>query len=161
MTFSTAELCDHFADQPHFQIADPVFKSFGGKTSFHGQITTLKIFEDNALLAETVAEKVEQRVLVIDGGGSHRCALLDKHLAKTACDNGWQGVVIYGCVRNIEQLKQLPLGIFALHAHPLQSHQRGIGEAGNSLTFAGVNFKADYFLYADADGIVVAESRLV
>jgi regulator of ribonuclease activity A len=160
MIFTTAKLCDQYAQQPHFQIADPTFKHFGGNLVFFGQITTLKVFEDNALVAQVLAEKVSDRVLVIDGGGSHRCALIDYRLAKTACDNGWQGIIVYGCIRNSQEIQQLPIGIRALHAQPLDSHQRGIGESGNILTFAGVNFKSDYFLYADADGVIVSETRL-
>lgn len=160
MTFTTAKLCDEYADYPYFQIAEPLFKNFGGKTSFCGQITTLKVFEDNALVKQTLAEQVNQRVLVIDGGGSHRCALIGYELAEIASHNGWQGIIIYGCVRNSVAMQQLPIGIRALHAQPLNSHQRGLGESGNILTFAGVNFKPEHFLYADEDGIIVSETRL-
>jgi regulator of ribonuclease activity A len=160
MIFTTAKLCDDYAHQAHFQIAEPMFKRFGGKTTFLGQITTLKVFEDNQLVKRTLAEKVDNRVLVIDGGGSHRCALIDYQLAEIACRNGWQGIVIYGSIRNSAEIKQLPIGIRALHTHPLQSHDRGIGESGNTLTFAGVNFKQNHFLYADEDGIIVSETRL-
>jgi regulator of ribonuclease activity A len=99
-------------------------------------------------------------VLVIDGGGSHRCALLDYDSAKLAVENGWQGVVIYGCIRNSVEINQLPIAVRALHTQPLHGHKRGIGEKNNTLTFAGVNFKTDHFLYADADGIVVCETGL-
>jgi regulator of ribonuclease activity A len=160
MTFTTAKLCDEYAHHPHFQIAEPLFKNFGGNLAFFGQITTLKVFEDNELVKQTLAENVCQRVLVIDGGGSHRCALIDYELAELACQNGWQGLVVYGCIRNSGEIKQLPLGIRALHAQPLQSHERGIGETGNTITFAGVNFKSEHFLYADEDGIIVSETRL-
>ena len=160
MLFTTAKLCDDYAEQPHFQIAEPMFKNFGGNTVFSGQITTLKVFEDNALVKQTLTEKVTQRILVIDGGGSHRCALIDYELAKLACENGWQGIIIYGCIRNSVEIKELAIGIRALHAQPLKSHERGIGESGNTLTFAGVNFKQDHFLYADEDGIIVSETLL-
>lgn len=160
MTFTTAQLCDDYAHQPYFQIAEPIFKNFGGKTCFSGQIITLKVFEDNALVKQTLAEQVSNRILVIDGCGSHRCALIGYDLAETACKNGWQGIIIYGCIRNSDELKQLPIGIRALHAQPLKSHERGIGECGNTVTFAGVNFKAEHFLYADADGIIVSETML-
>lgn len=160
MLFTTAQLCDDYAHQPHFQIAEPIFKYFGGETTFSGQIITLKVFEDNELIKETLAKKVDNNVLVIDGGGSHRCALIDYKLAKLACDNGWKGIIIYGSIRNNTEIRSLPLGICALHTHPLQSHHRGIGESGNTLTFAGVNFKQSHFLYADEDGIIVSETRL-
>ncbi len=160
MLLTTAKLCDDHAQQPHFQIAEPIFKLFGSKTAFCGQITTLKVFEDHALVKQILAEPVNQRVLVIDGGGSHRCALIDYDMAKTACDNGWQGIIVYGCIRNSKDINPLPLGIRALHAQPLASHARGVGELGNLLTFAGVNFKPEHFLYADEDGIIVSETRL-
>lgn len=160
MIFTTAKLCDEYSHQPHFQIAESIFKHFGDSTAFFGQITTVKVFEDNGLVKKTLAEKVTDRVLVIDGGGSHRCALIGSELAETACENGWQGLIIYGCIRNSEALKQLPIGIRALHAQPLSSHERGMGETGNTLTFAGVNFKQGHFLYADADGIIVSETVL-
>ncbi len=160
MIFTTATLCDDHAHSDHFQIVEPIFKSFGAKTTFCGQITTLKVFEDHGLIAQVLAEKVVDRVLVIDGGGSHRCALIDAKYAQIAYANGWQGMIIYGCVRNSDALAQLPLGIFALHPHPLASHNRGMGERDNTLTFAGVNFKTDHFLYADSDGIIVSPSLL-
>ncbi|MDO9106031.1 MAG: ribonuclease E activity regulator RraA [Methylovulum sp.] len=160
MTFTTADLCDAHSAENYFQIAEPLFKSYGAKPVFCGRITTLKTFESDELLAQTLAEKVDNRVLVVDGGGSHHCALLDASLAKTAVTNGWQGIVIYGCVRDAAILEQLPLGIQALHAYPLKSHKKGHGDRDASISFAGVNFKKDYYLYADADGIVVSATLL-
>jgi regulator of ribonuclease activity A len=98
--------------------------------------------------------------LVIDGGGSHRCALLGSNLARLAIDNGWQGIVIYGCLRDSAIIDQLPIGIRALHTHPLKSHKRGLGDRDMLVTFAGVNFKKDHFLYADTDGIIVSDTML-
>ncbi|MDD5274992.1 MAG: ribonuclease E activity regulator RraA [Methylovulum sp.] len=158
--FTTARLCDAHSSENHFQIAEPLLKSYGAKASFSGQITTIKVFEDNVLIRNTLAEKVDNRVLVIDGGGSHRCALLDHELAVLALDNGWQGLVIYGCIRDSELIGQLPLGIRALHTQPLKSHEKGLGDRDQLITFAGINFKKDYFLYADADGIIVSDTRL-
>jgi len=160
MTFTTADLCDAHSDQEHFQIAEPVFKMYGGSAAFCGQITTLKVFEDNVLVQKTLAETVNNRVLVIDGGGSHRCALLGHDLAATAVANGWQGIVIYGCLRDTALIRHLPIGIRALHAHPLKSHKTGHGDRDMQVTFAGVNFKKDHYLYADEDGIIVSETML-
>jgi regulator of ribonuclease activity A len=154
--FATADLCDTHAQEDYFQIAEPLFKAYGSKMAFCGQITTLKTFEDNVLVRTVLEEKVENRVLVIDGGGSHRCALVDKELAALAVTNGWQGIVIYGCVRHAQSLAELPIGIRALHTHPLQSHKKDHGDRNLSVTFAGVNFKSNHFLYADADGIIVS-----
>lgn len=160
MTFTTADLCDAHSDQEHLQIAEPVFQMYGGNTVFCGQITTLKVFEDNVLVQETLATKVDNRVLVIDGGGSQHCALFGHDLAAAAVANGWQGIVIYGCLRDAALIKQLPIGIRALHAYPLKSHKKGHGDRDLQITFAGVNFKKDHFLYADEDGIIVSETML-
>lgn len=160
MPFSTADLCDQFSDQDNFQIAEPIFKSYGNKTAFNGQITTLKVFEDNSLVRSTLEEKVENRVLVIDGGGSRRCALMGDNLAECACQNGWQGIIIYGCIRDSVAINQLPIGVKALNTHPLKSHKHGQGDRDYMITFAGVNFKKDHYLYADNDGIVVSEVNL-
>ncbi len=160
MSFTTADLCDEHSELEHFQIAEPVFKSFGDTPSFCGQITTLKVFEDNVLVRKTLEQKVENRVLVIDGGGSHRCALIGGDLAKIADKNGWHGIIIYGCIRDSVEINRIPIGIRALHTHPLKSHKKGAGEQEVSVTFAGVHFKKDHFLYADEDGIIVSETRL-
>lgn len=160
MTFTTANLCDCYATEDYFQIAEPLFRSYGANPAFCGQITTLKVFEDNVLVQTTLAEKVQNRVLVIDGGGSHRCALIDNNLAKMAVDNGWQGIVIYGCIRDSALIAELPIGIRALHAHPLKSHKKDHGDRDLLVSFAGVNFKKDHFLYADMDGIIVSARML-
>jgi regulator of ribonuclease activity A len=161
MTLSTADLCDAHSHEAHFQIAEPIFQSFGAQRVFSGQITTLKVFEENVLVHIVLQEKGQQRVLVIDGGGSHRCALLDESLAKLAVVNGWQGLVINGCVRHASILATLPIGILALHAQPLKSHKKNHGDRDVTVTFAGVNFKKDHFLVADADGMVVSAHSLI
>ncbi|MGZ8158974.1 MAG: ribonuclease E activity regulator RraA [Methylobacter sp.] len=160
MTFTTANLCDSHSHEDHFQIAEPQFRSYGANPAFCGQITTLKVFENNFLVHAVLEEKVQNRVLVIDGGGSHRCALVDESLVKTAIDNGWQGLIIYGCIRDSGKINQLPIGIRALHTHPLKSHKKDYGDRDLLVFFAGVNFKKDNFLYADADGIIVSETQL-
>lgn len=160
MTFTTAGLCDAHSEEDHFQIAEPLFLSYGAKPLFHGQITTLKTFENNILVRTILEEKVQNRVLVIDGGGSHRCALVDENLAQYAIDNGWQGIVIYGCIRGSARINQLPIGIRALHTHPLKSHKKDPGDRDLPVSFAGVHFRKDHFLYADTDGIIVSETML-
>lgn len=160
MTFTTANLCDVHSGEDHFQIAEPLFMSYGANPVFSGQITTLKTFEDNVLVRAVLEEKVQDRVLVVDGGGSHRCALVDINLATLAIDNGWQGIVVYGCIRDSALIAQLPIGIRALHTHPLKSHKKDHGDRDLLVSFAGVNFKKDHFLYADSDGIIVSETML-
>ncbi len=160
MTFTTANLCDAHSDKEHVQIVEPIFRMYGSLLAFSGQITTLKVFEDNALVRSVLGEKVENRVLVIDGGGSHRCALFGDNLARLALDNGWQGIIIYGCIRDCAIINTLSIGLRALHTHPLKSSKKGHGERDNTVTFAGVQFKKDHFLYADEDGIIVSETEL-
>jgi regulator of ribonuclease activity A len=160
MTFTTANFCDTHSGDDYFQIAEPLFMSYGANPVFSGQITTLKTFEDNVLVRTVLEEKVENRVLVIDGGGSHRCALIDINLATLAIDNGWQGIVIYGCIRDSAMIAGLPIGIRALHTHPLISHKKDHGDRDLLVSFAGVNFKKDHFLYADMDGIIVSATML-
>lgn len=160
MTFKTPDLCDQFYEFRHLQIAEPIFRSFGGNSTFCGYVTTVKVFEDNVLLRNILEEKVEDRILVVDGGGSHRCALVGSNLARLASANGWQGLIIYGCIRDSVEIAQMPIGIRALHTHPLKSHKRGGGDRDSLITVAGVNFKTGYYAYADEDGIVVAEDKL-
>ncbi len=160
MSFKTADLCDAHSDKTHVQIAEPIFKIYGGIPAFSGQITTLKIFEDNTLVRTVLETRVENRVLVIDGGGSHGCALLGENLAKLAIDNGWTGIVVYGCIRDSAELNAMPIGVRALHTHPLKSRKKGIGEQDILVTFASVNFRTDQYIYVDQDGIIVAAEAL-
>jgi regulator of ribonuclease activity A len=160
MSFDTADLCDRYSEQENFQIAEPIFRLFGSKRQFCGQVTTLKVFEDNSLLRTVLENKVSDRVLVVDGGGSRRCALLGDTLAALALENGWQGIIVYGCIRGSERINRMPIGVMALNTHPLRSRKHGQGDTDVMITFAGVNFKKDQYLYADSDGIIVVESKL-
>ncbi|MCX7082403.1 MAG: ribonuclease E activity regulator RraA [Methylococcales bacterium] len=160
MTFTTAALCDAYSGENYFQIAESLFMSFGGNAAFSGQITTLKTFEDNVLIKAILEEKVTNRVLVIDGGGSQRCALIDANLSAIAVENGWQGIVIYGCLRNAAIIDTMPIGMRALNTHPLKSHKKDHGDRDLLVSFAGVNFKKDHYLYADNDGIIVSPTIL-
>ncbi|QPK64256.1 ribonuclease E activity regulator RraA [Methylomonas sp. LL1] len=160
MSFVTADLCDRFSGQENFQIAEPLFRHFGGNRRFCGRISTLKVFEDNSLVRTALEEKGYDRVLVVDGGGSRRCALFGDTLAGLAVENGWRGIIIYGCIRGVELIDQMPIGVMALNTHPLRSSKHGEGHRDVMITFAGVNFKQDHYLYADADGIIVSETKL-
>lgn len=160
MALATADLCDRFSEQENFQIAEPVLRHFGGNRGFSGIITTLKVFEDNSLIRGTLEENGQGRVLVVDGGGSRRCALFGDTLAALAVKNAWQGIVIYGCVRSVDMLAEMPIGVMALHAHPLRSNKHGHGDRDKMITFAGVNFKKDHYIYVDSDGIIVSETKL-
>ncbi|MBT3506970.1 MAG: ribonuclease E activity regulator RraA [Methylococcales bacterium] len=160
MTLFTTDLCDAHSSLSGFQIAEPIFKNFGGNCKFSGQITTLNVLEDNVLVRNTLEQSVDHRVLVIDGQGSLNCALLGDNLALIAHENGWQGIVINGCIRDTEQINQLPIGIKALAAHPLKSQKKGTGTQGLVINFAGITFEPDHYIYSDPDGIVVSKERI-
>ncbi len=157
-TICTPDLCDQHAET--VRVADPIFRGFGGVSAFGGQIVTIKCFEDNSLVAEKVDEPGNSWVLVVDGGGSLRCALLGDNLAAKAAANGWTGVVVYGCVRDVGVLAEVELGIQALAAHPMKSVKRGVGEYDRVLDFAGVSFIPGHYVYADANGLLVSPTDL-
>jgi regulator of ribonuclease activity A len=152
-TYATTDLCDA---HPGIQVCDPVFQAFGGAPSFSGPMATLKVFEDNTLIKQAVEGPGNGRVLVVDGGGSKRCGLVGGNLAISAVQNGWAGIVVYGCIRDADELAGQPLGVRALAAFPRKS-QRGLhsGQAGIPVIFAGVVFRDGEWLAADADGVVV------
>ncbi|MCE9666030.1 ribonuclease E activity regulator RraA [Halomonas sp. M5N1S17] len=153
----TPDICDA---HPEVQVLDPIFVNFGGREAFCGPVRTVKCFEDNSLVKEAVAEPGDGAVLVVDAGGSHRCAMLGDMVAEQAVDNGWSGVVLYGCVRDVDVLAETDLGVQALGTHPRKSEKRGEGQRDVPVTFAGVTLKPGQWLYADNNGIVVAEARL-
>ena len=159
-SFKTTDLCDRYAESHHLQIAEPIFRIFGSRHSFSGRIATLKVFEDDVLIRSVLDEPGEGRVLAVDGGGSHRCALIGAALAHLAVERGWQGLIVYGCIRDSVEIDTLPIGVRALHTHPAKSHQRGNGDRDCLISFGGVNFRSGYFVYADEDGVVVADDPL-
>lgn len=153
----TPDICDDF---PEVQILDPLFSNVGGLDAFHGPVRTVKCFEDNSLVKQAVAEPGGGAVLVVDAGGSMRCAMLGDMLAEQAVNNGWAGIVMYGCVRDVDILVTLDLGIQALATHPRKSEKRGEGQRDIAVTFAGVTMKPGQWLYADNNGILIADERL-
>jgi len=158
MTFSTPDICDEYAGR--IQVLEPLFKDFGGKRKFYGEIVTVKCYEDNSMVKSTLAGEGRGKVLVVDGGGSLRCALLGDLLGAMAIENGWQGVLVNGCVRDVEILKGMELGVRALESHPLKSEKRGEGELDVIVRFAGVSIEPGQYLYADENGTVVASKKL-
>ncbi|NTW04420.1 MAG: ribonuclease E activity regulator RraA [Oscillochloris sp.] len=155
MDFKTTDLCDAHED---VQVAEPLLRHFGGTIRFSGQVTTLKLFEDNTLVRTALEEPGQSRVLVVDGGGSLRCALVGDQIGELAVRNGWAGIVVYGCIRDSAELRQLPIGIMALASHPRRSVKRGEGQRDLPVRFLGVNFQPGQQLYADDDGLIVAET---
>ncbi len=158
MAFKTTDLSDA---HPAVQVGEPLLRHFGGVAAFAGPIETLRVFEDNALVRAALEEPGAGRVLVVDGGGSLRCALVGDQLAALAARNGWAGVVVNGCVRDTADLAGIALGIMALAPHPRRSVKRGAGERGVTLQFAGLTLGPGQHLYADGDGIIVAEGPLI
>lgn len=154
MSFQTTDLCD--AHEGAVRVVEPMFRSFGGRAAFSGQISTIKCFEDNSLVREALGRPGANKVLVVDGGGSLRCALLGDQLAALAEKNRWEGIVVYGCIRDSEAIDRVAVGVRALATHPMKSIKKGVGEADVAVTFGGVTFHPGHYLYADADGIVVA-----
>ena len=155
--FSTCDLCDlHKEDgSGAFRVLPPLFRDFGAKTRFAGTVSTVKCFEDNSQLKAAVEEPGRQRVLVVDGGGSLRRALLGGNLAASAARNGWAGVVVYGCVRDAAEMRACEVGIRALGLLPMPSVRKGAGERDVPVQIDGVWVRPGDMLYADEDGIVV------
>ncbi|MDX3773658.1 ribonuclease E activity regulator RraA [Chromatiaceae bacterium AAb-1] len=152
------ELCDRYPHQ--LQVATPILGNFGGRERFFGEIVTIKAFEDNSLVREQTAEPGSGKVLVIDSGGSMRCAMLGDILAARAQQHGWEGIVIYGCIRDVNAIARLDLGVQALGVHPVKTEKLGAGQLNIPLTFAGVRFIPGHYLYADNNGLVVSAEPL-
>jgi regulator of ribonuclease activity A len=158
MSLSVPDICDQFIDE--IVVFDPVFRDFGARRKFSGEIVTIRCFEDNSLVGETVRTPGLGRVIVVDGGGSLRRALLGDLLAAAAAKNGWRGLVINGAVRDVEILETIDLGVKALAACPVKTDKRGEGQLDVSLRFAGAQLDPGQYLYADANGVVVAQRQL-
>ena len=158
MFIDTSELCDLYAEQ--VDVVEPIFSSFGGVSNFYGKVTTVKCFESNGLIAEVLEENGEGRVLVIDGGGAVRRGLIDAELAQLAVDNGWEGIIVYGAVRQIQQLENLDIGIHALAPIPVSADESSAGESDIRVNFGGVTFFPEDYIYADLTGIILSQEPL-
>ncbi|MBN8480269.1 MAG: ribonuclease E activity regulator RraA [Xanthomonadales bacterium] len=156
---TTPDLCDAHADS--VRVAAPVFRAYGGRDFFGGRIATVRCFEDNSKVRVVLATAGEGRVLVVDGGGSLRCALLGDQLAALALANGWSGLVINGCVRDVQALASIDLGVQALGAHPRKTGKRGLGDVDVAVEFAGLQFRPGDWLHADANGVLISDRALV
>lgn len=153
MTESTCDLSDTHGS--HVRALPPVFRHFGGRRRFAGQVVTVKCFEDNSRLKELVGTEGGGRVIVVDGGGSTRCALLGDIVAREALAHGWAGIVGWGCVRDTATLESLGIGIAALAPMPRRSEKHGEGQVGVAVEIAGVRCEPGDTLVADEDGIVL------
>ncbi len=155
--FSTADFCDAHAD---LQVVEPIFKSFGAKQAFYGPIETVKAFEDNVLLLQALEDVPKGSVVVMDAGGSTRCAVMGDRLGGIAEKRGLAGVIIYGCVRDSATLAKQDIGVLALATNPKRSFKQGKGKRHINLGFATVIWQKGQFVYADGDGVIVSEKAL-
>lgn len=164
MDFQTADLCDKFEDRVRsgeIGILEPLLNAYGGRAAFHGRIATLKLFEDNSLVRRALESPGAGRVLVVDGGGSLRCAMVGDQLAALGVKNGWSGIVVYGCIRDARAIGEMDIGVLALDTHPLKSIKKNTGEADIPVRFGGVTFTPGHFLYADEDGVLLSPFDLL
>lgn len=155
MTYLTTDLCD--AHEDAVRVVEPMFTSFGGKASFHGKIVTLKVFEDNSFVRKALESAGDGRVLVIDGGGSIRRALVGDQLASLGIKNNWAGIVVNGCIRDSRAIAEMDIGVFAIDTHPMKTLKKNIGEADIVVSFGDVDFVPGEWIYADEDGVIVSK----
>jgi regulator of ribonuclease activity A len=158
--FATCDLCDAHGADPGLRVLPPTFASYGGRVRFCGPVSTVKCFEDNSLVRAAVEGPGQGRVLVVDGGGSKRRALLGGKLAALAVSNGWAGVVVDGCVRDVAELAAADLGVRALACQPMPPVKRGEGQRDVAVQVQGVWVRPGDWLYADADGVLVSAGPL-
>lgn len=164
MPFHTADLLDANEDKLRagsVRVLAPLFRSFGGRHTFFGAIATLKLFEDNGLVRKALELPGHGRVLVIDGGGSLRRALVGDQLAQLGVYNNWAGIVAYGCIRDSKAISQMDLGVLALATHPRKTDKKNQGDVDVPVSFGGVDFVPGQYLYADEDGVILSETSLL
>jgi len=159
MEISTPDLCDAHPDK--VRILKPVFKNYGAKTSFGGEVVTIKCFEDNSRVKENAGMPGNGKVMVVDGGGSLNKALLGDLITETAMNNGWEGFIIYGCIRDVDPINTMQIGVKALNSIPLKTQRKGKGENNVKITFGGVAFNPGEYVYADTTGIIVSSEPLI
>lgn len=158
MKMSTPDLCDQYGNQ--VQVAEPIFHHYGGVKQFGGAVATVKCFEDNSKIGEMLRADGDGRILVVDGGASPRRSLLGDKLVALAVENNWSGIVIYGYIRDIEDIAEMSIGVTALGAIPRKTDKRGVGQVNLTLHMAGVKIEPNNYIYVDGSGMVVASQSL-
>ncbi|MGR8949374.1 MAG: ribonuclease E activity regulator RraA [Gammaproteobacteria bacterium] len=158
MSQATADLYDVHGE--NLRVMAPIFRDYGGHKLFEGEVLTLKAFEDNTLVRSTLETPGNGRVLVVDAGGSLRCAMVGDQLAELGVKNNWAGIIVYGCIRDVGPISELPIGVKAIGSNPRKSVKKGAGETDLLLRFAEVEIKSGDYLYADQDGVVLADTKL-
>ena len=152
------DLFDQYPEK--LQLANPIFNDYGGKSIFSGEIVTVSCFNDNSKVKELVATNGENKVMVVDGKGSTTRALLGDMLAEKAVENGWQGIVIFGCIRDAGTISTLSLGVKAIGCNPIKTEKLGVGEVNHDIHFAGLHFIAGHYIYGDANGLAISKNYL-
>ncbi len=156
--YITPDLCDEYPDL--VQVVEPMFTNYGGIESFGGEIVTVKCYEDNSKVKELVEQDGKGKVMVIDGGASMRKALMGDMIAEKAAKNGWEGAIIYGCIRDVDAIMETDLGVQALATVPLKTDKRGLGDINVPVKFGGVEFIPGQYVYADNNGVIVSPEPL-
>ncbi|MEM8927348.1 MAG: ribonuclease E activity regulator RraA [Bacteroidota bacterium] len=135
--------------------------NYGGKTAFCGEIVTLKVYEDNSYVRKTLEENGKGKVLVVDGGGSKRCALLGDNIATLANENGWEGMIIYGCIRDSKVIRTMDVGVKAIGTCPVKSRKENVGAKGGTLIIEGTEIIHGTYVYSDEDGVLFSKEKLL
>ncbi|MFZ6767108.1 ribonuclease E activity regulator RraA [Undibacterium sp. Di26W] len=164
MSFATCDICDANEGKiatNELSVVPPIFMRFGKTSKFSGQAVTLKVFEDNVLVRSTLETPGNGQVLVIDGGGSFRCALVGGNLAALGEKNGWSGIIVHGCIRDVDEINQCNIGVRAMASMPLRSAKHGGGMKNLLINIAGVAIHPGDWIYADIDGVLVARHALI
>lgn len=157
---ATTDVCDASEDRllsGSLRVLPPVFQNYGGAEVMSGPIVTMKVFEDNAMVREMLETPGQGRILVVDGGGSDRCALVGGNLAQLAERNGWAGVLVHGCVRDVAEMIDCQVGIWAIATHPRRCLRTGQGHRDVVLDMAGVMVRPGEWCLADADGVLISD----
>ncbi len=160
---ATTDLCDNHEERllsGELRVLHPAFRAFGRRVRFSGPVATVRCFEDNSMVRAALETPGAGRVLVVDGGGSLRCALVGGNLARLASTNGWAGVIVNGCVRDVAEINDCDVGVRALAAHPRRSDRRGNGARDRVVEIGGVRVAPDDWCYVDDDGILISDHRL-
>lgn len=155
--FSTPDLSDDHGESLAIELQ---FSNFGRRDKFYGQVVTIKCHEDNSLVKACVGEAGEGRVIVVDGGGSLRRALLGDMLAEKAAQNGWAGLVINGVVRDVDEIAEIDLGVKALGCCPIKTEKLGVGQRDIPLHIGGVEISPGQYVYADNNGVLISSVPL-
>ena len=158
MEYNTSQLCDIYAGI--IDVIDPIFSNYGGRSSFGGKVVTLKCFESIGLIEQVLATDGTSKILVIDGGGSTRRALIDLNIAELAAKNGWEGIVCYGSVRDVDALEEVDIGIQGLVSIPVSASDTEVGETDVAINFGGVTILPDDHIYADNTGMIISPEPL-